>query len=246
MKKLVVIILAIVMSVAMLIGCTNEAESADNNSTSEVESSQEESKVISEEIVSEEDSVEVSEEVDETDYSGESVMSLADDLIAKYPEENADYIRALVIAMNIDHMESADVETVMTTYGYTFEQLNENFVAILEIKNELCQTRERYMVGDVDTYEPYEDHILLNECCLNPDESIDYEEFENMLSFGSLDETRDYKAEYLLDIEKYKAESKKGYLLCMIGINREVRSQVISGFDSYDNIISQYAANLNS
>lgn len=246
MKKLVVIMFTIVMSVATLIGCTNGAENVDNNGTSEVESSQPESEVISDETVSEEDSVELSEEADETDYSAEAVMSLAEDLVEKYPEENADYVRALVIAMNIDHMESADVETVMTTYGYTFEQLNENFVAILEVKNELYQARERYMVGDFDTYEPYEDYILLNECCLNTDESIDYKEFEDMLSFGSLDETREYKQEYLLDIEKYKAESKKGYLLCMIGISREVRSQVISGFDPYDNIISQYAANLNS
>lgn len=126
MKKLVIIMAALIMSMAMLVGCTGGTEDAQATGSQEPVSTEAESEVNSEEeseVVSEEISEEVSEEV-VVDYSAEAVMALIDDLIAKYPNENPEHIKSAVIGANIDYIAEEDLYTILTAYGYTLEELN--------------------------------------------------------------------------------------------------------------------------
>lgn len=86
MKKIGMIMLVILMSMAVLTGCTSETENVESDEVSETvsENSSEISEDILPEEVEEESAEEVSEEmVEEVDYSAEAVMALIDDLIAK-------------------------------------------------------------------------------------------------------------------------------------------------------------------
>ena len=247
-RSLVAIILMMCMSLSLLVGCggdevvneevSSEVSSVTEDVNSEVNVSEEVSASGSEEneeAVSEEESSEVIEEVD---YSADAVMGLIDELIAKYPDENADYIKALVIAMNLDYMSREDVEAVMSTYGYSFEQLNENFVAALEVKRDAFELRGAYMTGNVDEYEiRYEDGIMVYECCLNPDEYTYLNQFEDTIAFAKHE---DMTVPIIKVIENYDG-SKTHYVVAMIGIHPDYRANNIPGFDAYSNVVSEYA-----
>ncbi len=118
MKKIGMIMLVILMSIAVLIGCSSEAENVSNDIVSEGAS--ENSSEISEDISSEEVVEEFTEEVD---YSAEAVMALIDDLTAKYQYNDPEHIKALVIAANLDYIKAEDLDTILNTYGYTMDEL---------------------------------------------------------------------------------------------------------------------------
>ena len=247
-RSLVAIIMMMCMSLSLLVGCggeeavneevSSEVSSVTEDVNSEVNVSEEVSASGSEEneeAVSEEESSEVIEEVD---YSADAVMGLIDELIAKYPDENADYIKALVIAMNLDYMSREDVEAVMSTYGYSFEQLNANFVGILEVKRDIFYVRSRYMADKIDEYENrYENSIMIYECCLNPDETTYFKNFEDTVAYSDISET----TAYVVRIAENYDGSKKHYIIAMIGIGPDYRANNIPGFDAYSNVVSEYA-----
>lgn len=241
MKKICMIMLVMLMSTAVLTGCTSETENVASDEVSEAvsENSSEISEDILPEEVEEESAEEVSEEMaEEVDYSAEAVMALCDELTAKYPNENVDYIRALVIGMNIDYMDSADVDMVMSTYGYTLEQLNENFIAMLEVKRELFDARERNSVGNYDEYENnrYKDNILINECCLNIEDANECRKFENTID-SHADELYSYVDEVIANYE----DNKINYVVIMVGVSKDFREKLVPGFDINDNTFLQYS-----
>ncbi len=74
---------------------------------------------VSEEVVSEEISEEVSEEVvEEVDYSASAIMLLIDELIAKYPIENPEHIKATMLIANLDNISEEDLQVIFDIYGY--------------------------------------------------------------------------------------------------------------------------------
>lgn len=182
MKKLVIIMATFIMSMAMLVGCTGgtedeEAAGSQEPVSTEAESevnSEEESEVVSEDI-SEEVSEEVSEEAEEAvDYSAEAVMALVDDLIAKYPNENPEYIKSAVIGANIDYITEDDLNTILTAYGYTLEDLNVLFGEYIGDLRSCFTLTFGYHQGGDEPEVLFDDRMPLYEVMLNK-KDYDYE-----------------------------------------------------------------------
>jgi len=141
MRKLLVIMLVVSLSVVMLTGCTNSAENVEDIGSEQIVT-EEESQVISEEEsevvsgeVSETESENSSEEVLEeviVDYSAESVMAKIDEIIATCPYDDPEQIKAAVIGVNLEYISDEDLTTLMDTYGYTLEELKDLFDAYME------------------------------------------------------------------------------------------------------------------
>ncbi len=136
MRKLLVIMLVVSLSVVMLTGCTNSAENVEDTGSEQI-GTEEESQVVTEEseVASEEISEESSEEVAEVtvDYSAENIMALCDKLEEKYPVENPDHIRATMIMANLDHISEEDLEVLFSTYGYDYAKLETLFIEYLDV-----------------------------------------------------------------------------------------------------------------
>lgn len=175
MKKLVIIMATFIMSMAMLVGCTGGTEDAEAAGSQEPVSteaeaevnSEEESEVVSEDI-SEEVSEEVSEEAEEAvDYSAEAVMALVDDLIAKYPNENPECIKSVVIGANIDYITEDDLNTILTAYGYTLEDLNVLFGEYIGDLRSCFTLTFGYHQGGDEPEVLFDDRMPLYEVTLN-------------------------------------------------------------------------------
>lgn len=179
MKKLVIIMATFIMSMAMLVGCTGGTEDAEAAGSQEPVSTEAESEVNSEEasdVVSEDISEEVSEEVSEeaseeaeeaVDYSAEAVMALVDDLIAKYPNENPEYIKSVVIGANIDYITEDDLNTILTAYGYTLEDLNVLFGEYIGDLRSCFTLTFGYHQGGDEPEVLFDDRMPLYEVTLN-------------------------------------------------------------------------------
>lgn len=135
MRKLLVIMLVVSLSVVMLTGCTNSAENVEDTGSEQIVT-EEESQVVTEEseVASEEISEESSEEVAEVtvDYSAESVMAKIDEIITACPYDDSEQIKAAVIGVNLEYISDEDLTTLMDTYGYTLEELKDLFDAYME------------------------------------------------------------------------------------------------------------------
>ncbi len=135
MRKLLVIMLVVSLSVVMLTGCTNSAENVEDTGSEQIVT-EEESQVVTEEseVASEEISEESSEEVAEVtvDYSAESVMAKIDEIIAACPYDDPEQIKAAVIGVNLEYISDEDLTTLMDTYGYTLVELKDLFDAYME------------------------------------------------------------------------------------------------------------------
>lgn len=165
--------LVMLMSMAVLTGCTSETENVASDEVSEAvsENSSEISEDILPEEVEEESAEEVSEEmVEEVDYSAEAVMALIDDLTAKYQYNDPEHIKALVIAANLDYITAEDLDTILNTYGYTIDELSalydecarDNALSIGDTMN--------YYDGTVNSISPdqeYANRITLVDVMLN-------------------------------------------------------------------------------
>lgn len=182
MKKLVIIMSTFIMSMAMLVGCTGGTEDAEAAGSQEPVSteaesevnSEEESEVVSEDI-SEEGSEEVSEEAEEAvDYSAEAVMALVDDLIAKYPNENPECIKSVVIGANIDYITEDDLNTILTAYGYMLEDLNVLFGEYIGDLMSCFVLTFGYHQGGDEPEVLFDDRMPLYEVMLNK-KDYDYE-----------------------------------------------------------------------
>lgn len=185
MKKLLVMMLMVAMSMAMLAGCTSDAENAGGTHASDavsnetVENVSEEASDVSEtdataDTTSETTGTSSEEETEAVEevvmYSAEEVMTHIDTLITQYQYNNPEHIKALVIAANLDYISEEDLNTILSTYGYTMEELAivydecilDNAVALRESFD--------YRQGNVDTLTEegtYKYRITLNAVMLN-------------------------------------------------------------------------------
>lgn len=214
MKKLVIIMATFIMSMAMLVGCTGGTEDAEAAGSQEPVSteaeaevnSEEESEVVSEDI-SEEVSEEVSEEAEEAvDYSAEAVMALVDDLIVKYPNENPEYIKSVVIGANIDYIAEEDLNTILTAYGYTLEELNVLFGEYAKELKECFDLTYNYRHGDIEPEVVFEDRMSLDEVMMNPE---DYE--YTLLGYDIYDDEYEHVSEIAHQYDDmYRIAEKEG------------------------------------
>lgn len=135
MKKLLVMMFVVVMSIVMLTGCGSDVEDAGSGETSEIvseeniENSEAEVSGVVETDTEENETLDVSEENSEiveeiTMYSADEVMAHIDTLIAEYQYNDPEHIKALVIAANLDYIAEEDLNTILATYGYTMDNLS--------------------------------------------------------------------------------------------------------------------------
>ncbi len=151
MKKLLVIMIVVSLSVVMLAGCTNNAENATDTGSEQI-GTEVESQVITEEseVESEEISEEVSEEVSEeavADYSAEAIMAKIDEIIVACPYDDPEQIKAAVIGVNLEYISDEDLTTLMDTYGYTLEELKDLFDDYMEQYLHHMWLTNRYHIG---------------------------------------------------------------------------------------------------
>lgn len=126
LKDKIALFTAATVTVIGLAGCTNTDAitlSSDAPITSEMPSSEVPSS--SEEMPSEEVSEELPSEdvVVEDAYSAEAIMKLVEELTVKYPYNNPEHIKALVIAGNLDYITAENLDTLLTVYGYSMDDL---------------------------------------------------------------------------------------------------------------------------
>ncbi len=205
MKKLLCLMLVLTTSITVFAGCNADSQEQVSESVSEVVS-----EVVSEEVpeeVSEVVSEEVSEEViEETDYSAETVMTLVDDLIVKYPYNDPEHIKCLVIAANLDYIKAEELEIILTTYGYTMEDLAELYIGengVLYDATISYWDTYSYHIGTVDSVteeQRFSNRIPLEAVMLNADDIIYASEFdEYLIAASELDGNSEYKAKNYAD-----------------------------------------------
>lgn len=159
-RSLVAIILMLCMSLTLLVGCAgDEAVNGTNNSevslvVEDVNAEVSESEVASEtdsEVNEEESTETVSEEtIEEVDYSAEAIMGLVDDLIVKYPNENPEYIKAAVIAANLDYISEEDLNAILTEYEYTLEDMSVLYTEYVTYAHDAYEGTSAYYQGDIE------------------------------------------------------------------------------------------------
>lgn len=164
------------MSMAVLTGCTSEAENVDNDVVSEAvsENSVEAGEDVSSEEVVEESTEEISEEiVEEVDYSADTVMDLCDELSQKYQYDDPEYIKSLVIAANLDYITEDDLEIILSTYGYTMEDLAVIYEEGMISSAEAYLTTYTHMSGSTIEFNDqvdYANRILFQDVMLNKED----------------------------------------------------------------------------
>lgn len=235
MKKLVIIMAALIMSMAMLVGCTGSTEDAQATGSQEPVSTEAESEVNSEEeseVVSEEISEEVSEEV-VVDYSAEAVMALIDDLIAKYPNENPEHIKSAVIGANIDYIAEEDLNTILTAYGYTLEELNVLFGEYAKELKECFDLTFNYRHGDIEPEVIFEDRMSLDEVMMNPK---DYE--YTLLGYDIYDDEYEHVGEIAQQYDDmYRLAEKEGAVSSGMKVSDALWiDQATTPYDKYINV----------
>lgn len=139
------------------------------------------SEIVSEEvveIVSEEISEMVSEEISEDGvaeeaYSAQEVMTLIDDLTAKYQYNDPEHIKALVIAANLDYITAEDLDVILDTYGYTMEELAGLYDDCILDNGASKMLSFDFYQGNVDTLpedKDYDNRISLNKVMLSEED----------------------------------------------------------------------------
>lgn len=241
MKKLVIIMATFIMSMAMLVGCTGGTEDAEAAGSQEPVSTEAESEVNSEEasdVVSEDISEEVSEEVSEeaeeaVDYSAEAVMALVDDLIAKYPNENPECIKSVVIGANIDYITEDDLNTILTAYGYTLEDLNVLFGEYAKELKECFDLTFNYRHGDIEAEVIFEERMSLDEVMMNPE---DYE--YTLLGCDIYDDEYEHIGEIAQQYDKiYYDAVEEGVVTSGMKVSDALWiDQAITPYDKYINV----------
>lgn len=170
-------VLLLFVIVLMLEGCGNTEVAKEEGMISETASVAEES-TTSEEISvesTEEVSEEISEEVAAVDYSADTIIALCDELAQKYIYDNPEYIKSLVIAANLDYIAEEDLNTVLTTWGYTMEDLAVKYEEGIESSiTAYFKWRERKSGSSAYTkYEiewDYAKRVMFEHVMLNPED----------------------------------------------------------------------------
>lgn len=176
MKKISMIMFVMLISMAVLTGCAGKAENVDNDAVSEIvsESISETTEDISSEEAEEESAEEVCEEMaEEVDYSAETVMALCDELSQKYQYDDPEYIKSLVIAANLDYITDEDLEIILSTYGYTMEDLAVVYEEGIVSSAGAYLTTYTHMSGSTIEFNEgvdYANRILFQDVMLNPND----------------------------------------------------------------------------
>lgn len=205
MKKLLVMMLVLTVSVMLFTGCGADAQEQVSEPVSEAVS-----EVVSEEVseeVSEVISEEVSGEVVEEEfYSAEEVMALVDDLIVKYPYNDPEHIKCLVIAANLDYISEEDLNTILTEYGYTLEDLAALYIGengVLYDATISYYDTYSYHLGTVDSVaekQRFSNRISLEAIMLNADDKAFALEIDGYIFMASeLDGSSESKAKGYAD-----------------------------------------------
>ena len=138
-------------------------------------------------------------------YSANSVMVHINELIETYPHNDAEHIKALVIAVNYEYISEEDLNILLTTYGYTEEDLAVLFDECALDNSMALTASAAYQLGLTDTLEPedtYLERIKLQSVCLNPDDQEMASWYDKCLANRSKvghHFENDYKLEELLD-----------------------------------------------
>jgi len=166
-----------------LAGCGDADALEPNTQTSEIVSeivSEEPTEEISE-VVSEE----TTEIVDETDYSAEAVMTLVDSLTETYKYDDPEHIKAAVIAANLDYITAEDLGTLLNTYGYSMETINEAYIGFLTSHADDMHVTCDYYDGKSDVMisneNNYQYNIKLTEIMLNNDDKLFASEIDGLM-----------------------------------------------------------------
>lgn len=185
MKKNISFVVALVVIVACLVACnsTGVAEPA----ASETALSEQVSEVASEEMSSEEVSEEASsEEVvgDTADYSADVIMKLVDELVVKYPYNNPEHIKALVIAANLEYIAAEDLDMLLTVYGYSMDDLAALYDEFLVSNSDALDKSVMRSQGQLDELLPeetYENRIRMQDVMIDPTTAEFCVEYDEML-----------------------------------------------------------------
>lgn len=179
MKKNILLVVTLVVLVACLVACnsTGVAEPA----ASETASS---SEVISEEVSSEEVSEEASSEEVVITYSAEEVMKHIDELTAEYQYNNPEHIKSLVIAANLDYITAEDLDTLLTVYGYSMDDLAALYDEFLVSNSDAFDKSLMRSQGQLDELLPeetYENRIRMQDVMIDPTTAEFCVEYDEML-----------------------------------------------------------------
>ena len=191
MKKLSVILVVAVSCMVMFTGCAVEEENIGGSSDIEVQNSE-----LSE-VNSEEETESVQAEADVIMYSADEVMLHIDTLIEQFPYNNPEHIKSLVIAANLDYIAEEDLNTLLSTYGYSIDELAVLYDECILDNAAALNESYKYSQGQVDTLadeDTYEYRITIEASMLNETDAENAKWYDEMLivrSQGKVDNTED-------------------------------------------------------
>lgn len=179
MKKILVMILAVVLCMSVLTGCGSNIENTEIIGSSDAveentESSIENASVGTETDMTDSENITASEEESEITeetvmFSADEVMTHIDTLIAQYTYNDPEHIMALVIAANLDYISEADLDTILTTYGYTMEDLGVLYDECILDNGTSNKISLEYRQGNIEILKPeekYENRVTLESIML--------------------------------------------------------------------------------
>ena len=211
MKKMLLSILISVVSATILMGCTSDTETVIGDSvlSETTEEISEETPVVSEEVAtSEETSIEEVEEV--VMYSADEVMAHIDSLITQYQYNDPEHIKALVIAANMDYISEDDLNTILSTYGYTMEELAVKYDECILDNGESNMSSFEYYQGNIEALsedKDYENRISLNKVMLNDEEKELAKWYDTLLyGAGKADTNNEQLGEFLAQLESIETD----------------------------------------
>ena len=175
----------------------------------------------------------VSEEVVEMpEVTAETVMNLVDELTKKYPYNDSEHIKTLVIGANMSYLSKEDLDTILEEYGYTLEALAIMYAGEDGVLSEAYAayktTYNAYDSGNAANLakeEDYRNRILLQDIMLNPQDRQLAEDYDEIL-FGSVEVNHENSEQYvkcLGDIDA-AAQTWKYYNEGMLDIDSELSS----------------------
>ena len=186
MKKLLVTMLVVAMSIVLLTGCSNNTGDAE---TSDVVSEENSESSDVEETDTTDESVNTSEESSATEeetvvYSADEVIAHIDTLITQFPYNNPEHIKTLVIAANMDYISEEDLNTILSIYGYSIDELAVVYDECILDNAAALQKSVDYSQGDVNTLsdeDTYANRITLEAAMLNDYDKEIAEWYDDMM-----------------------------------------------------------------
>lgn len=216
MKKLLVMMLVVVMSIVMLTGCESNVEDAGHTESSDVvgeentENSEAEVSDVEESDAAESESFDTSEETSEaveetTMYSADEVMAHIDTLIAQFQYNNPEHIKALVIAANLDYISEEDLSVILTEYGYSMEELAVLYDECILDNAKSYEKSYQYVNGNIDillTEEKYINRITIESIMLNDTDKETSKWYDELLIDRTVGEATSDRSEKFAEIIK--------------------------------------------